>query len=110
MLTRSALTQSLQDILSPLNLGWQFRPNITTGVGFAKGDVWSRAARRKHKSDSLPDAEDEDEEESGKASFVFKIRLKEAKAGTEVDVRWLQGFDSVLFESFCGMLKRQMTT
>jgi len=28
----------------------------------------------------------------------------------EVEVRWLQGRDQVLFTSFCGMLKRALNT
>ncbi|KAK5020299.1 hypothetical protein LTR60_000641, partial [Cryomyces antarcticus] len=33
--------------LDALDLRWQWRPSIATGVGFAKANVWSRAARRK---------------------------------------------------------------
>lgn len=32
----------------------------------------------------------------------------EAKGEVQVLIRWIQGTDSVLFESFCGMLKRKM--
>ena len=50
---------------------------------------------------------DETEDEP---DFVFKVKLQRHDNGNvEVQVRWLQGVDSVLFESFCGMLKRQMT-
>ena len=80
---------------------------MATGVGFAKGNVWSRAARRKQKPENLPDVESVGEEEE--AALGFKIQLQGQKDGTQVSVRWLQGLDSVLFESFCGMLKRQMT-
>ena len=95
----------LQSVFSGLEVRWQYRPAIATGVGFAKGNVWSRAARRKQKQEELPDADDEDEE----PALGFKIRLNGRVDATNVMVRWLQGRDSVLFESLCGMLKRQMS-
>ena len=51
----------------------------------------------------------EDVEMSDDDDFValgIKITVKE----DEVHVRWLRGTDSVLFESFCGMLKRAITS
>lgn len=98
--------QRLQSLLSDLEIGWRYRPAIATGIGFARGNVWSRAARRRQKkSEELPDADDEDED----AALGFKIRLRGNVDSTNVMVRWLQGYDSVLFESFCGMLKRQLS-
>jgi len=40
----------------------------------------------------------------------FKIVLLEVAEdkAVKVNVRWLKGFDTVLFESFCGMLKRKL--
>jgi len=40
----------------------------------------------------------------------FKIILMERREekGVKVNIRWLKGFDAVLFESFCGMLKRKL--
>ena len=38
-----------------------------------------------------------------------KIVVREGREGVLVDVRWLVGRDSVLFESFCGMLRREVT-
>jgi 23S rRNA (adenine1618-N6)-methyltransferase len=38
----------------------------------------------------------------------FKITVeKSGEAGAKVTIRWLKGHDSVLFESFCGMVKRK---
>lgn len=101
-----ACAEQLQTIISRLEIKWQYRPAIATGVGFAKGNVWSRAARRKQKeAEELPDAEGEDED----PALGFKIRMKGRVNATDVIVRWLRGKDSVLFESFCGMLKRQLS-
>lgn len=50
------------------------------------------------------------EDEDGGPALGFKIQLrKETEGGIQVMVRWLQGRDSVLFESFCGMLKGQLS-
>ena len=113
-LTLQYCAQTLNAILQDLDLQWQYRAQLSTGVGFAKGNVWSRAARRKQhqslttiKGDEMDEGEDEDEDGSG---LGFKISLKVSESGgVQVTIRWLKGRDSVLFESFCGMLKRQMT-
>ena len=82
-----------------------------TGVGFAKHNVWSRAARRRRKSQDLPSKETvEDDDDWDEAALGFRIQAKQSKAAehAEVIIRWLKGNDTVLFESFCGMLKRQL--
>ena len=101
----------LDDTLQALDLQWQYRPIMATGVGFAKGNVWSRAARRKQQqnpTNSTDKDQDMNESEDGGPALGFKIRLESLGGGAVVKVRWLQGRDSVLFESFCGMLKRQL--
>ena len=106
-------SQRLNDTVNALGLQWQYRPILATGVGFANGNVWSRAARRKQQH-SPTDPKDKDhamndDDENEGPTFGFKIQLRKGhEAGTEVMIRWLQGRDSVLFESFCGMVKRQL--
>lgn len=64
---------------------------------------------------------DEDEDEDDEPALGFKISLREVDASqsqaqadasvgyaVEIIVRWVLGAESVLFESFCGMLKRKM--
>ena len=106
-------SQRLNNTLHALELQWQYRPIMATGVGFANGNVWSRAARRKQQhnptepTDKNHAMKEDDENEGPK--FGFKIQLRKGhETGTEVMIRWLQGRDSVLFESFCGMVKRQL--
>lgn len=36
------------------------------------------------------------------------VRISFMSKGHGVEIRWLQGLDGVLFESFCGMLKRKL--
>ena len=88
-----------------LELKWQWKEGIAQGLGLAERDAWSRKARRR-KGDVSGEAMDEDAE----AALVFKISLSrnEGGNGVSVNVRWLQGKDSVLFESFCGWLKRKV--
>lgn len=38
---------------------------------------------------------------------IYVADLPEMK-GAEIIIRWLKGHDSVLFESFCGMLRRKV--
>lgn len=103
-------SQKLDSTLKSLDLQWQYRPAISTGIGFAQENVWSRAARRKY-NQSSNHGEDQRMCEGGEEPALgFKVQLKSGAEGDiGVVVRWLQGKDSVLFESFCGMLKRQLT-
>lgn len=69
--------------------------------------------------------DDDDADEDDEPVFGFKISLQEvpgrgldaavppsqgqasiSHAGVEIIVRWVLGVESVLFESFCGMLRR----
>ncbi|KAI4245214.1 MAG: hypothetical protein L6R40_002571 [Gallowayella cf. fulva] len=113
----SNVGQRLDSLLQSLDLQWQYRAPISTGVGFAKANVWSRAARRERERRvsgaegiAQEESSDEGEEEEEEAALGFKVQLSMAKEreGVDVMVRWLQGRESVLFESFCGMFKREI--
>jgi 23S rRNA (adenine1618-N6)-methyltransferase len=82
-----------------------WKANIHTGVGFSEKAVWSRAFRRQDRKDS-----DEMGEGDGDMALGFKINLEQITdpGGMRVTIRWLKGHDSVLFESFCGMVKRKL--
>jgi 23S rRNA (adenine1618-N6)-methyltransferase len=113
-----ALAARLNTVLHALDIHWQYRPEFATGIGFAAGNVWSRAARRGKKAKSEngakstkpdQDAMDiDDSSEDEEPAFGFKVHVAQKEGRVEVDTRWLQGQDSVLFESLCGMLKRQL--
>ncbi|KAI9777181.1 MAG: hypothetical protein M1839_009024 [Geoglossum umbratile] len=91
--------------LGGLPLHWQWRPAQATGVGFAKENVWSRASRRKGQASLI----EMDGEDNGEPVLGFKVQVESGgeAGGSEVRVRWMKGGDAVLFESFCGMLKRK---
>ncbi|KAL4803186.1 hypothetical protein BDV18DRAFT_163242 [Aspergillus unguis] len=96
--------------LSSLHMDWTWHKNLAMGVGFASENVWSRQYRRKMKlsvgdSDLIPEVDTE------KAALGFRIQLimdPNEEEAVRVVVRWLKGVDSVLFESFCGMVKRKL--
>ncbi|KAI9763120.1 MAG: Bifunctional dehydrogenase and ferrochelatase [Geoglossum simile] len=91
--------------LKSLPLHWQWRPAQAVGVGFARGNVWSRASRRKSQG---PLGEMDKGDDDGPAiGFKVQVRSDEGAGGSGVRVRWMKGRDTVLFESFCGMLKRK---
>ncbi len=102
----------LNATLEELDLQWQYRPSLATGVGFARTNVWSRAARRQQQKGSIAGADttgDEEEEDEPALGFKIQLRLGNEKQEIQILIRWLRGHDSVLFESFCGMLKRQVS-
>ncbi|RPB10641.1 hypothetical protein P167DRAFT_559671 [Morchella conica CCBAS932] len=76
----------------------EFRQGATRRVcGEARGDVWSRKARRRKARGEM-----DVDVEGGEVKMGFRIEVM----GGEVVVRWTRGTDHVLFESFCGMLRR----
>lgn len=97
-----------------LDLQFRWEPALSMGIGMACGDVWSRKARRRKAKDKDEEMVDHDDGDEALA-LVFKILLSKVTNpqgvdGVKVQVRWLQGRDAVLFESFCGWLKRKMGT
>ncbi|KAI9833918.1 MAG: hypothetical protein M1819_003427 [Sarea resinae] len=123
--TMDDIAQRLIRTLRPLSLlHWRWNQARMTGIGFAEDNVWSRASRRKAAaataggpSSSRPrttgsenTTDEEMDVEDAKLGFGISIRnqgLREERE-TEVLVRWFKGDDIVLFESFCGMLKRKV--
>ncbi len=102
----------LNATLEELDLQWQYRPSLATGVGFARTNVWSRAARRQQQKGSIAGADttgDEEEEDEPALGFKIQLRLGNEKQEIQILIGWLRGHESVLFESFCGMLKRQIS-
>lgn len=117
--TKEALTDSVNNILSELLLDWSYDPENFTGLGISKGNVWSRAARRKRKREEMSTTEPSTNPAKTAASvfiplpstgepvpeMVFRISIAEGA----VTLRWLKGIDDVLWDSFCGMMVRQLT-
>ncbi|KAF2127499.1 hypothetical protein P153DRAFT_295321 [Dothidotthia symphoricarpi CBS 119687] len=106
---RPSLTALLTS-LAALDLRWTWDAATATGIGEARGNVWSRAYRRgyeRRKKEGVVDSEMGGEDRDGKegeVQIVFRIRVVEL-AG-EVVVEWVRGGDRVLWESLCGMVHR----
>jgi len=52
-----------------------------------------------------------EEDDDLEMALGFKIHVvadPDGESGARVAIRWLKGHDTVLFESFCGMLKRNL--
>lgn len=101
---RKEMGKQVEQALRPLKVRWEWDKAKDEGVGFAEGNVWGRSARRKKISEVVdkPQAETP----IGEMAFGFRISVKEEDDKTVVLVRWIKGVDSVLFESFCGLVKR----
>ncbi|KAK4868252.1 hypothetical protein LT330_007450 [Penicillium expansum] len=99
--------------LSSLPWFWTWDQTRSAGTGFAAENVWSRFARRKMK---LAGEEGAAELKAIPAQVALGVRLqirlvrgeKPDEKEVKVLVRWAQGRDTVLFESFCGMVKRKL--
>lgn len=90
--------------LKALDVRWQWRAAISTGVMEARENVWSRAARRKKRFGGDESRDEESEENDDRVGLAVKVVCRIE----QVDVRWLRGTDPVLFQSLCGLLKRAL--
>jgi 23S rRNA (adenine1618-N6)-methyltransferase len=95
------------DTMNGLDVVWHWRPLHHAGVVSCAKDVWSRSARRKRKFNDV----------EGKPSTVLQEQAEPLVAlaviiacrNEIVEVRWVRGQDRLIFESFCGKLKRVLT-
>jgi 23S rRNA (adenine1618-N6)-methyltransferase len=106
----------LEDVTDGLDLvSWELDEDRLRVVGFADQNVWSRAYRRS-KTKHFPSGRTLEQGIATKraleCAFGFSISIQTQKAigdGLEdtvgVVVRWLQGTDYSMFESFFGMLR-----
>jgi 23S rRNA (adenine1618-N6)-methyltransferase len=117
----------LDKLLSGLDVDWKWDERVMQGILRAKRNVWSRAARRQalrasgpsrgvtqggnvigtnssktfwangdgHVGENVPD---------GAIPLAVKIIIQR---NGDIHLRWLQGQDYIMFESFHGWLKRQ---
>jgi 23S rRNA (adenine1618-N6)-methyltransferase len=110
------LGEKVDAVMKELDIRWQWRASIHTGVAFARENVWSRSARRKRKFQQQQKGEKEargEEEAEGESSSSedeepVALAVKIVCGPGRVDIRWLRGTDFTLWESFCGMMKRAL--
>lgn len=97
--------------MDSLSWYWSWDQKDSAGVGYAAENVWSRQARRKMKVSGVESMKlDSVPQQVALGVFVQlrHVRGKEETDEVRVLIRWIQGTDSVLFESFCGMVKRKL--
>lgn len=115
-----ALGERVDGVLAGLDLKWEWRADELVGVAVARENVWSRSARRKRKFQEMNKQEQEAEkakqgigdegceDENGKEKEPVALAVRITCSSGQVDIRWLRGADFLLWESFCGMLKRSL--
>lgn len=113
-MTYDAIMKTMGTDLSSLSWYWTWDKSQSAGIGFSTGNVWSRQARRKMKlagqessASKLSEIPVDPELGVRIQSKIVSTKDSEERA-VEVVISWIQGTDSVLFESFCGMLKRKL--
>ncbi|KAB8298344.1 hypothetical protein EYC80_002070 [Monilinia laxa] len=113
---KTTVARSVHDTLSESMTLWTWDSQNFAGVGFCDQAVWSRKSRRGRENARIVSRASgshvKDEEWPKDMAFGFKISLEEFEGdatGSHVIVRWVKGHNSVLFESFCGMMKRKLS-
>ena len=110
----TALGTAVHTTMAALDLKWDWSSNTMIGTAFISKNVWSRAARRKKRNEDNMDIESELSEEvqggGNTVSYALVVRIKVMAHlhRRKAEIRWLQGTDTVLFESFCAMLRRKV--
>lgn len=102
--------------LESLGWFWKWDKPRSAGVGFAAENVWSRQARRKMKLAGQEGSSTKLESVPDTVALGIRVQAKLVRGQSEssnanevqISISWIQGMDSVMFESFCGMLKRKL--
>jgi 23S rRNA (adenine1618-N6)-methyltransferase len=105
------LANQVDEIVRSLELmSWDWRGDKLSGSGRVRENVWSRAWRRRQLQ--APKQESKSVESGSDTSniFGFCVSLHVGRSDATIKVRWLEGHDETLFESFCGWLKRRLKT
>ncbi|KAL4992743.1 hypothetical protein BDW68DRAFT_148726 [Aspergillus falconensis] len=115
------ISSAINTELSSLHISWTWHSDLTMGIGFASTNVWSRQYRRMMKKITPGALDGKLEVNPDTAALGFRVQLAKGSDAVEtwgetrteeksvkILVRWLKGMDSVLFESFCGMMKRKL--
>ncbi|KAF2456843.1 hypothetical protein BDY21DRAFT_44521 [Lineolata rhizophorae] len=96
----ASIAKIVNEKLRSLDLQWEWDELTGIGTGCARRNVWSRAARRSRARAKASETDSMNIDET--VALAFKIY----PTTEHLAVRWLQGIDQGLFESFCGMVKR----
>jgi len=107
------LANRIAQVVGALELvSWEWEPEKLRGIGRARENVWSRAWRRRKKlreNTSLL-AKEVDRRDTETCVFGFLVAIHVGRTDAITRVRWVEGHDEGLFESFSGFLKRCLKT
>ncbi|KAI0545325.1 hypothetical protein F4679DRAFT_480906 [Xylaria curta] len=111
----SLLQKVLRNTVESLDLRlWTWDEKRLRGVGFSESNVWSRAYRRKRAAGTKPETSVPSPDASdcvfGFSIFILPESPDKPGSGPAVFLRWLQGDDESLFESFAGLIRRCLRT
>ncbi|EEQ31252.1 DUF890 domain-containing protein [Microsporum canis CBS 113480] len=106
------LIEAIDTEIKSFRIPWEWDNKKSSGLGFTTENAWSRQARRKRQQqdaakDGFNNAGTQSNTEDVVFGFIIQVR-RLSPENADITVRWVKGFDSVIFESFCGMLKRKV--
>ncbi len=108
------LGNMINEVIGALQLlSWRWHEDALKGTGRARANVWSRAWKRKQafgKTQKNAAETDEAEDASPEVCRLgFSVALHTRQKKTTASLRWVEGHDQPLFESFRGFLKAALT-
>lgn len=104
------LADRIAQVVGALELiSWEWDPGKLRGIGRARENVWSRAWRRKKMREKAePSAKQVDSGDTETCTFGFLVAVDVGTTEAITRVRWVEGHDEGLFESFSGFLMRRL--
>ncbi|KAH8891790.1 hypothetical protein GQ53DRAFT_137430 [Thozetella sp. PMI_491] len=109
-----ALVDRVNESVGALQLiSWQWNQEALRGVGRARENVWSRAWKRKQifgidTKNEVSRAEGSGKGGSEECRLGFAITIRVGREQTTMTLRWVEGHDQPLFDSFGGFLKNKV--
>ena len=106
LMGRAEMVRRVDAVMHGLDVHWQWDDDgEEMGLMQARGNVWSRAARRRKQEGGRGTEMGEESDQGDASKFIVAISCASGK-GVQVD--WVRGTDWGLFESFCGMLRAHL--
>lgn len=94
---------------------WQKEQDRPAGMGFAELNTWSRQARRRMQlAQQQGTAPSKPTKVPDQVAMGVRIQLDwlqtqpQEERKVQIIISWIQGTNQAIFESFCGMVKRNM--
>ncbi|KAK0742026.1 hypothetical protein B0T21DRAFT_123503 [Apiosordaria backusii] len=105
--------ERVNEVIGSLELiSWSWDSSAMKGIGRTRGNVWSRAWRRKkmrgQATEATTPALPSSTPESSQCRLGFAVAIEMGVSTTTVTLHWREGHDAVIFESFGGFLQGKM--